>query len=90
MKYLNNNNYTEIKDKSCFIRPTKNFILREGKDVKSLRTQYQVINYTTIKINQKINKYQIDELELKSHPKRNSSKKQIFVEKPKIHIQGPQ
>ena len=54
MKYLNGENYVEVKDKRYLIRPTENVILRKRNPPQSLRTQYQVQNETQIRKNQKV------------------------------------
>ena len=41
MKCLSNEGYVEVKDKSYIFHTTENNILRERKESKILRTQYQ-------------------------------------------------
>ena len=53
MKYLNGENYVEVKDHRYKIHPTENIILRKRYPPISLRTQYQVQNETRIRKSQK-------------------------------------
>ena len=76
MKYLNGKYYVEVKDKKYKIHPTENIILRERKEPKSLRTQYQVINDTKIRRNQKVIKDDKGKLTVKSYPKKEKEKPQ--------------
>ena len=54
MKYLKNKYYVEVKDKRYSIHPTKNVILRKGKQPQSSKTQKQFINDTKIRRKQKV------------------------------------
>ena len=57
MKYLKCQYYVEVKDERYTSHPDENFILREGKPSKSLRTQYQVIiKETQIRRNHEVQK----------------------------------
>ena len=76
MKYLNGKYYVEVKDKRYKIHPTENIILRERKEPKSLRTQYQVINNTKIRRNQRVIKDEDGNLIVKSYPKKNKIPKE--------------
>ena len=69
MKYLNGENYVEVKDHRYKIHPTENIILRKRNEPKSLRTQYQVQNDTRTRKNQKNIKNDNDELIVKNYPK---------------------
>ena len=44
-----NNKYVVLQDKRYNFHPTENLILRQRKEPKSLRTQYQVINQNKTK-----------------------------------------
>ena len=76
MKYLNGKYYVEVKDKKYKIHPTENIILREREQPKSLRTQYQVINDTKIRRNQKVIADDKGKLTVKSYPKKEKEKPQ--------------
>ena len=69
MKYLNGENFVEVRDHRYKIHPTENFILRKRHEPKSLRTQYQVKNETEIRRNQKVIKNDNDQLIVKNYPK---------------------
>ena len=69
MKYLNGENYVEVKDHRYKIHPTENIILRKRDPPTSLRTQYQVQNETKIRRNQKVIKNDNDQLEVENYPK---------------------
>ena len=75
MKYLNGENYVEVKDHRYKIHPTENIILRKRDEPKSLGTQYQVQNETQIRKNQKIIKNDNNQLIVKSYPR---NKQPIF------------
>ena len=77
MKYLNGEYYVEVKDYRYKIHPTENIILRKRDEPKSLRTQYQVQNETQIRRNQKVFKYDNDQLVVKNYPK-NKNKQPII------------
>ena len=64
MRYLNKKYNVEVKDKRYSIHPEDNNILRERKQPKSLNTQYQVINETRIRKNQKNVENDSDQLEV--------------------------
>ena len=70
MKYLNGEDYVEVKDHRYKIHPTENIILQKRDEPKSLRTQYQVQNETKIRRNQKVIKNDNDQLVLKNYPKK--------------------
>ena len=78
MKYLNGQNYVEVKDHRYKIHPTENIILRLRDEPKSLRTQYQVQNETQICRNQKVIRNDNDELVAKNYPKNNKNKQPII------------
>ena len=65
MKYLNGKYYLKVNDKQYIIHPTEKSILGERKSPQSLRTQYQVMNETQLRKNQKVSIYDKDELEVK-------------------------
>ena len=65
MKYLNGNQYLEVKDKRSLIHPTENIILRFREVPEFLGTQKQVIKETQIRRNQKIIGKNNDQLVLK-------------------------
>ena len=69
MIYLNGENYSEVKDKRYRIHPTENIILRKRDPPLSLRAQYQVQNETEIRKNQKVTRYDNNELVVKNYPK---------------------
>ena len=69
MKYPNGNYYVEVKDHRYKIHPTENITLRKRDPPLTLRTQYQVQNETQIMRNQKVNKNDNDQLEVKNYPK---------------------
>ena len=69
MKYLDGNNYVEVKDHRYRIHPTEKIILRKRDPPTSLRTQYQVQNKTQIRGNRKVIKNDNDELIVKNYPK---------------------
>ena len=69
MKYLNGENYVEVKDHRYRIHLTENIILRKRDPPISLRTQYQVQIVTQIRKNQKVIKNDNDELIVKNYPK---------------------
>ena len=80
MKYLNNEFYVEVKDKLYFIHPIEIIILQKRDPPQSLRTQYQVQNEAQIRRNQKVIKYNNDELLVKNYPKN----KQPNIQQPKF------
>ena len=82
MKYLNGENYVEVKDHRYKIHPTENIILRKRDPPTSLRTQYQVQNNTQIRKNQKVIKIDNNELIVKNYPK----KKQSIIQQQKIQL----
>ena len=69
MKYLNGEDYVQVRDHRYKIHPTKNNILRLRDEPKSLRTQYQVQNETKVRRNQKVIKNDNDQLIVKNYPK---------------------
>ena len=69
MKYLNGENYVEVKDHRYKIHPTENTILRKRDPSTSLRTQNQVQNETQIRKNQKDIRNDNDQLIVKKYPK---------------------
>ena len=79
MKFLNGENYVEVKDHRYKIHSTENIILRKRDPPISLRTQYQVQNETQIRKNQKVIKNDNDQLIVKNYPK---SKKQRKINLP--------
>ena len=78
--------YVEVKQKRYIIHPDEKSLLREWKEPKYLRNQYQVIIETQTRQNQKVIKFQNDELEVKPYPKKKV--KQEF-EKPKFDVECP-
>ena len=54
MKYLTGQYYVEVKDHRYTIHPTENIISKLRDEPKSLRTQYQVQNYTQFRKNQNL------------------------------------
>ena len=54
MKYLNGENYVEVRDHRYIIHPTEKTILRKRDPPQSLGTQYQIQNETQIKKNQRV------------------------------------
>ena len=69
MKFLNGQYYVEKKDHRYIYHPTENIILRLRDIPQSLRTQYQVLNNTQIRRNQKLIE-NIGKFENKKYPKR--------------------
>ena len=69
MKFFNGGYYVDVKDKRCRFYPTENILVRLWEEPKSLRTQYQVQNNTKIRKNQKVSKYDKDELIVEYFPK---------------------
>ena len=57
------------------------------KNPQSLRTEYQVVNHTRIRKNQKVVKNENNKIELKPYP---TTKKKETIEKPKIDREYPQ
>ena len=84
MIFLNGKYYVEGRDKKFTIHPDVDIIIREGDHAKSLRPQKHVINKTQTLRKQKGLESEIDHLEVKPYPKRNSNKLQNNVETPKI------
>ena len=70
MKYLDGNNYVEVKDHRYRIHATENIILRKRDPPTSLRTPFQVQNETQIRRIQKVIKNNIDDLIVKKYPKK--------------------
>ena len=77
MKYLNGENYVEVKDHRYKIHSTENLILRKPDPPTSLRTQYRVQNETQIRRSQKVIKNDNDQLIVKNYPK-NQNKQPII------------
>ena len=77
MKYLNGENYVEVKDHRYKIHPTENIILRKRNPPTSLRTQYQVQNETQIRRNQRVIKNDNDQLIVKNYPKNKQQHREI-------------
>ena len=69
VKYLNSENYVEVKDHRYKVHPTENILIRSRDPPKSLRTKYQVRNETQIRRNQKVIKNNNNELVVKNYPK---------------------
>ena len=82
MKFPNDQNYVEVKDKRYIIHPTENIVLRQRDPPLSLRTQYQIQNNTQIRKNQKVIKNDNDQLVVKNYPKN----KQPIQQQPKNKI----
>ena len=77
MKYLNGENYVEVKDHRYKIHPTENIILSKRDPPKSLRTQHQVKNQTQIRTNQKVIRNDDNQLIVKNYPQ-NKNKQPII------------
>ena len=77
MKYLNGEDYVEVKDHRYKIHPAENIILRKRDPPQSFRTQYQVQNNTQIRRNQKVIKSDNNQLVVKNYPKN----KQTIIQK---------
>ena len=73
MKYLNGEDYVEVKDHRCKTHPSENIILRKRNPPTSLRTQNQVQNETQIRKNQKVIRDGNNELVVENHPKNKQS-----------------
>ena len=73
MKYLNGEDYVEVKDHRYKIHPTENIILRKRDPPTSLRTQYQVQNNTQTRKNQKAIRDGNNKLVVKNYPKKKQS-----------------
>ena len=84
MKYLNGENYVEVKDHRYRIHPTENNILRKRDPPTSLRTQYQVQKETQIRKNQKFVENN-GELEVENYPKN----KQPIIQNQKQKFKPP-
>ena len=69
MKYLNGEHYVDVRDHRYEIRPTENITLPKRNPPTFLRTQCQVQNETQIRRNQKVIKYDNNQLEVKHYPK---------------------
>ena len=69
MKYLNGQNYVDVKDHRYKIHPTENTILRKRYPPKSLTTQCQVKNNTKKRTNQKVIRNDNNQLVVKNYPK---------------------
>ena len=67
MKYLNGENYVEVKDHRYQIHPTENIISRKQYPTICLRTQYQVQNEAKIRKILKIIRIDNDELIVKNY-----------------------
>ena len=78
MKYLNGENYVEVKDHRYENHPPENIILRKPDPPTCLRTQYQVQNETQIQRNQKVIKNDNNQLEVKKYPKNKQPNIQKF------------
>ena len=69
MKYLNGENYVEVKGDRYKIHPTEKIILSKRDEPKSVRSQYQVQNETQIRKNQKVIKNDNNQLIVNNYPK---------------------
>ena len=69
MKYLNGENYVEVKDHRYKNHPTENILTQKRDPPNSLGTQYQVQNESQIRKNQKVIKNVDDQLVVKIYPK---------------------
>ena len=69
MKYLNGEFYVEVKNDRYKIHPTENIILRRRDPPTSLRIEYQVKKEIQIRRNQKVIKYDNDQLVVENQPK---------------------
>ena len=78
MKFHNGQFYIEVEDKRYVIHPTENIILQKRDPPISLKTQYQVQNETQTRKNQKVIRYDINELVVKIYPKN----KQPIIQQP--------
>ena len=81
MKYLNGENYVEVKDHRQKIHPNEKIILRKRDPPTSLRTQYQVQNNTLIRKNQKVVENN-GKLEVKNYPKKQPIQQQSKFKPP--------
>ena len=79
MKYLNGENYVEVKDHRYKNHPTENIILRKRDPPTSLATKIQVQNETQIQRTQKVIKNDNDELVVKNYPKNKNE--QTIIQK---------
>ena len=82
MKYLNGENYVEVKDHRYKIHPSENIIIRKRDPPNSLRTQYQVQNETKIRRNWKVIKNDNDQLVVENYPKNKN--KQAIIQQPNL------
>ena len=80
MKYLDGNEYEEVRGHRYKCHPTENNILRLRDELKSSRTQYQVQSETKIMRNQKDITNDNDELKVKNYHKN----KQPLIHQPKF------
>ena len=77
MKYLNGEDYVEVKDHIYKIHPTEIILLRKPDPPITLTTQYQVRNETQIRRNQKVIKNDNDQLVVKNYPKNKNKQPNI-------------
>ena len=82
MKYLNGQNYVEVRDHRYRNHLIENNILRKRDPPTSLRTQYQIQNETQIRKNQKVIRDGNNELVVKNYPKH----KQSITQQPKFTL----
>ena len=82
MKYHNGNFYVEVKKQKLLFQPYENIILRERKELKSLRTHYQVQNDINNIRNRKHFRNDQDETEVKIYAKWKKPK----IEKPNPNL----
>ena len=71
--------------KRYIIHPTETISLKERKETKSLRTQYQVINETERKRNNKVIKDEYGQLQVKPYTKTKNK----IIEKLQIDFESP-
>ena len=73
MKYLNGSFYVEVKDEWYIFHPSEKILFGLWDQPKSLRTQYEVLNKTLIRKNQKANRINDDELVVKNYLKKTNN-----------------
>ena len=79
MKYLNGEDYVEVKDNRYKIHPTENIILRKRDPSTSLRTRCQVQNEIQIRKYQKVIRNKNNELKNKKYPKKTTNSTTIKI-----------
>ena len=82
MNDLNGICNVEVEHKRYITHPNGNTIIRERKEPKNIRTQYQVHNETKMRKDQEVNKNDNNELEVKHYQKR----KEPIIQQTKINL----